>query len=371
MTEYSQRVALVTNIPTPYRIPVYGRLARLPGCDLRVVYCSGSEPDRAWRVEKESYRTTYLKPRFLSFGGRFVHINLDVWTALRDIQPEVIITTGFNPTHLLAFAYACWAGVPHVAMTDGTLNSEKKLGAIHRWVRRIVYGRSAAFLGPSEGAKDLYASYGVPSGSVFKSHLCADNDAFHAQPRDSDRPHDLLFCGRMAAVKNPLFVLQVAEALAQRLHRVVRVAFLGSGEMEAQVRESAAALAGRVEVVFLGFVQSKDLPIHYAQAKIFVFPTSWDPWGVVANEACAAGLPVLVTPEAGAVGDLLLDQVNAMVLPLDVQAWAEAALRLLTDELLYQRMSLAGLQRVMVYHFDAAAQGIWSAVQHARVARGR
>jgi glycosyltransferase involved in cell wall biosynthesis len=371
MTEVSRRVALVTNIPTPYRLPVYERLARLPGCELDLVYCSRIEPDRAWCLGQESYRTTYLRSRFLSIAGRFVHVNVDVLTTLHAMQPDVVITTGFNPTHLLAFAYARWARVPHVAMTDGTLNSEKTLSSIHRWLRRIVYRRTAAFLGPSQGSMDLYASYGVPAERVFKSHLCADNDAFMAQPKPLAPAYDLLFCGRIVAVKNPLFVLQVAQGLAERLSRVVSVAFVGSGDLEAQVREAAAELAGQVQVTFLGFVQPTDLPAQYAKAKIFLFPTSWDPWGVVANEACAAGLPVLVTSEAGSVGDLLLDQVNAMVLPLDVSAWVNGAHRLLTDRLLYERMSLAGSQRVAAYNFDAAAQGMRSAVQRALVMEGR
>jgi len=41
------RVAVVTNIPAPYRLPVYDALAAEPDIDLTVIYCSGREPDRA------------------------------------------------------------------------------------------------------------------------------------------------------------------------------------------------------------------------------------------------------------------------------------------------------------------------------------
>ena len=37
-----------------------------------------------------------------------------------------------------------------------------------------------------------------------------------------------------------------------------------------------------------GFARQEDLPRWYGASRVFLFPTQWDPWGVVANEACAA-----------------------------------------------------------------------------------
>ncbi len=359
------RVAMVTNIPAPYRIPVLERLASQPGCELQVVYCSGIEPDRAWRLAQGAYQATYLQQRFVTIRGRYVHINPDVWSALRKAAPDVVITTGFNPTHLLAFAYARLHGVAHVAMTDGTWISENLLSRVHRFLRRVVYASSGAFIGASEGSMALYKSYGLPESRMFKSHLCANNAAFLSHP-PAVRVHDLLVAGRIVAGKNPLFALAVAQRLAQRLQRAVSLAFLGSGEMEAEVRAAAAQLpTDQVQVDFLGFAQQDELPEHYARARILLFPTAMDTWGVVANEACASGVPVIVTPEAGVAGDLVVDGVNGRVMPMDVDAWAAASQQLLSDEGLYAKFSQAAKERVTDYNFDAAALGIWQAVQMA------
>lgn len=356
------RVALVTNIPAPYRIPVLERLASQPGCELHVVYCSGIEPDRAWQLQQGAFEATYLKPRFVTFRGRYVHINPDVWSALGKVRPDVVITTGFNPTHVLAFAWARLHGKAHVAMTDGTWTSEQLLSGVHRLLRRVVYAGSGAFIGASEGSMALYRSYGLPDARLFKSYLCANNAAFLSTP-PVPRVHDLLVAGRIVAGKNPLFALAVAERLGQRLQRTVRLAFLGSGEMEAEVRAAAAKLPPeQVQVDFLGFAQQDSLPAHYARARVLLFPTAMDTWGVVANEACAAGVPVIVTPEAGVAGDLVVDGVNGRVMPMDVEAWAQASEQLLCDEALHAQMSRAARERVGAYNFDAAAQGIWRAV---------
>lgn len=362
------RVALVTNIPAPYRVPVYERLARMPGCDLHMIFCSGSEPDRHWQIQAGDYRSTALRERFVTVKGRFIHVNPDVWSVLQASDPDVVITTGYNPTHLIAFAWAVWRGRAHVVMTDGTLRSEATLSGAHRFLRRRVFARSQAFVGPSEGAMDLFRSYGLPADRLFKSHLCADNDAFLSLP-DGPRPLDLLFCGRLVAIKNPLFALDVARRISGLLGRRVSLGYLGSGEMESQVREAAARLTEHVDVTFMGFAQPAELPQRYAQARLFLFPTSWDPWGVVANEACAAGVPVLVTPHAGAVGDLVIDGVNGLVLPLDAHAWAEAGARLLNDPVEWARLSAAARARVKGFSYDAAALGLWQAVQRAMADR--
>ena len=100
------RVALVTNIPTPYRKPIYEILVGMPDIDLKVFYCSEREPDREWDLKPTTYEAEFLAERFFTIGGKFVHTNPDVFRALNRFKPDVVIGTGFNPTHLFAFAYA-------------------------------------------------------------------------------------------------------------------------------------------------------------------------------------------------------------------------------------------------------------------------
>jgi glycosyltransferase involved in cell wall biosynthesis len=358
------RVALVTNIPAPYRLPIYERLAMLPGIDLQVCFCSGREPDRHWDLKALSVPHRFLRERFITVKGRFIHFNPGIWQALSVQAPQVLVTTGFNPTHLAAFVYARVKRIPHVPMTDGTVDSEAKLGLLHRWARRWVYARSAAFAGASEGSLALYRRYGVADPGLFKSQLCADNERF-AQAAPRPRDFDFIFCGRFAPGKQPLFALQVAAATARRLGRQVRLLFVGSGELELQMRREAARLAEGVAVAFAGFAAQAELPAHYAGARLMLFPTLDDTWGVVANEACASGLPVMVSPRAGVAGELVRDGENGRVLALDVEAWAAASAEILTDPALWQRMSERSRELVLPYNYANAAQGLHDAIRYA------
>ena len=362
--ERATRVAIVTNIPAPYRLPVYAALATEPGIALRVVFCSGREPDRAWDLSEFRFDHEYLKERYATWSGRFVHFNPDVWAALSRWRPDVVVTTGFNPTHLLAYAWARRHGAQHVAMTDGTRRSEAALTSLHRALRRHVYTHTAAFVGASEGSFDLYRSYGVRPSAMFKSHLCADNDDF-ARSSVRTRDVDLLFCGRFVELKQPLFALRVAAATARRLGRRLRMLFVGSGELEGALAAAAAQCTGDVETEFAGFARQSELPGHYARARLLLFPTLGDTWGVVANEACAAGVPVLTCEAAGVAGELVRDGENGMVLPLSLSRWVDATTWLLTDQAAHAAMALRGRELVQPYTYANAAHGLAAAVRHA------
>jgi len=360
------RLAIITNEPPPYRIPIFQRIAKMPGITLQVIFCARREPNRHWDLPPFEFDHVFLRERIKTVKGRYIHNNPDVIPALRRFAPDVIVNDGLNPTQLYAFSYAWLKGIPHVPLTDGTLQSEQALGKIHRLVRRIVYSRSQAFLSASTGGQHLFESYGVAPERCFRSYLCIDNEVYARTPEPEGKKFDLVFCGRMVPEKGPMFAFQVAEEVAKRLGRKASILFAGSGSEDARVRE-AAEKSDLVEASFHGFALQKDLPTIYKSARIFLFPTHADVWGVVANEACAAGRPVIVTPYAGVAGELVLDGENGFVCELDAGLWADRAASLLTQEELWERYSRRSLALVREYSFDNAAIGL---VEASRLALG-
>jgi glycosyltransferase involved in cell wall biosynthesis len=364
LTASRLRVVIVTNIPVPYREPIYEILSKEPEIDLTVVYCSATEPDRDWKLPTSHYQQVTLQENFLTVGERFIHINTDIWRTLKKLSPQIIVTTGYNPTHLLTFFYARRFGLPHVVMTDGTFDSERNLSFIHKMVRRMVFAGSAAFVGACEGSFDLFRHYGVDDKKMFKSHLCANNTAFMYPLEPLASPSDLLFSGRLVERKNPIFALQVANLVAQRLGRKVTLAVLGGGPMEGSLREASQAASEWVNLEIRGFIQQEDLPRHFQSASVFIFPSSWDPWGVVANEACASGVPVIVSPHAGVAGELVVDGENGFVLPLVLELWVDAAVKLLEDKTLHHQFSQSSQEKVCDYSFNNAAKGLAETIRY-------
>jgi glycosyltransferase involved in cell wall biosynthesis len=357
------RIALVTNKPTPYRIPVFNRLAQMPDVTLQVIFCTEREPNRLWDLPPMEFDHVFLRERFTTKGQRYIHNNVDVLSALRRFGPDIVVTTGFNPTQLYAFGYALATRCGHVTFTDGTFASEQSLGKLHRLVRRIVYARTGAYVSASAGGQKLYESYGLPEKRCFRSCLAIDNARFSAQAGLEQKRFDFIFSGRIEAVKNPVFALNVAHETARRLGRKTSILFAGSGSDEGNVKSIAMLQSDLVDIEFRGFAAQHELPALYQSARLFLFPTLWDPWGVVVNEACAAGLPVISSPNAGSVGELVRDGENGFVCPLEVGLWADKAASLLSDQALWQRYSMRSIALVQEYTYDIAARGLRDACQ--------
>lgn len=361
MSAGSLKVCVVTNIATPYRIPVYELLAQRPGIDLEVLYFADREPDRSWRLPHSSVSAETLRSWVLTVRGRHIHFTWGVMRGLRARRPDVVITTGYNPGHLAAFLYARLAGVAHVVQTDGSVESEKCLTWLHRSLRRLIVRRSQSAVAASKSGMDLLVSYGAQAENVHISPLAVDNASFAAG--GAERNLDLLVVGRLVPIKNPGFAVEVAAAVSERLGRVVSLDFVGDGDLEEDVRKAAQDLT-QVQLTMSGFQHGSDLAVKYASARVFLFPTLWDPWGLVVNEALAAGIPAIISPHAGA-KELIEDGRSGYVRPLDVGLWADLAAELISDGEKWDRFSLSAVGAVANYTFTAAADGLEFAVRQA------
>jgi len=359
------KAVLITNVPAPYRVPMLRALAEQNEIDLEVIYCAKSSIDSTLDNADQGFKTHFLHGRYVIMEKRFMHVDLSVIALLERIRPDVVITTGFIPTYLFAFAWSVVRRVAHVAMTDGTAASEAGLTRIHQLARKIVFKRSASFVGASLGSLRLFRNYGIAEDLLHLSRLCIYNERFNL-PRAPDAV-DFIFCGRFLQHKRPRFAIDVARRVAETIGRKTSLNFVGQGEQEDELRAYADTLRDFVDVQFLGYASQADLPQRYAEARVFLFPSEWDPWGLVANEACAAGLPVVVSPHAGVAGELILDGVNGYVRPLDLEAWAEVCARLILDQTLYNRLSSAGRKSVEGYTFGQAAAGLADAIRQAVV----
>src|ERR1700733_14638774 len=95
------RVAILTNIPSPYRLPVFRLLSSK--YDLEVVFDSPSEPNRQWSVPQDlGFRHCYVKGVTIPYrrkrsdldleDERYLQVRYGIWPALRRIRPQVIVS---------------------------------------------------------------------------------------------------------------------------------------------------------------------------------------------------------------------------------------------------------------------------------------
>ncbi len=149
---------------------------------------------------------------------------------------------------------------------------------------------------------------------------------WHALARGSRYPHGparktFLFLGRYAPVKGVSVLVQAYQLYRRQCREPWPLIVAGDGPLKCLF----SAVPGIQDI---GFVQTNELPSVLAEASCLVLPSIIEPWGVVIQEAVAAGLGVICTDECGA-GDVFVQpDVNGLIVPTgDAEALAAAMKR--------------------------------------------
>ena len=96
----------------------------------------------------------------------------------------------------------------------------------------------------------------------------------------------------------------------------------GDGELRGEIEATVAASGVEDKVKLLGAVDYSTLPWLYQNAQAFVHASTTEQWGLVVNEAMAAGVPVLISRRCGCAPDLVInDETASSLIPLVNLIW--------------------------------------------------
>jgi glycosyltransferase involved in cell wall biosynthesis len=360
---------ILNDIPTPWREPVFERVYNALGGAVRVVYFKSNEKRRLWSFRPGDYPKTILRGLTITVGETERFLNPGIVPLLLRLRPRLALlaTCLKDPTFWPALAILKAMGAKIALLEDTWEGRDRGIGRLQKMARRLVYATGDAFVGTSCQALALIGQYrrGLRPEQCFLSHLVADNDHFRSRltSQAGERLYDVMFSGRIVAVKNPEFFARVCAGIKTRLGRC-RVLIIGEGEASLKAAMKAVFETHGVEFTFAGFIPHEQLPDYYARARLLLLPTSGDCWGVVLNEAMLAGTPVVTTPLTAAAGELVLDGENGRILPLDLDAWIETTAGLLLDDEEWSRYSQNACRKVSEFSFNTAASGILAAFRY-------
>jgi glycosyltransferase involved in cell wall biosynthesis len=206
------------------------------------------------------------------------------------------------------------------------------------WVKGRLYRNVDAMILPAPSHGEDYERWGTPRDRMFFGLNCVDN-AFFADRCDRWRNESestrremnlpdrfLLGVGRMIEKKNWHALLKAWEArMSEVTSRGCDLVLVGDGPERGRLEEVVRS-SGIRNVHFRGFEDQEGLCRYYALASGLVLPSRHgETWGLVVNEAMAAGLPILVSRECGCAQTLVEDGVNGWTFnPADVAGIGEA-----------------------------------------------
>jgi glycosyltransferase involved in cell wall biosynthesis len=380
------RVALIASHVIQYQDPFFRRLAAEKDLDLTVFYCSraGAEPyvdpemqtELRWNLEMLSgYRHVFL--RNFGFGQRYSRlINPGIVPAIvRGRFDAVLFTLGWGTmTSLLALAACRLSGTPILLFGDSSFPPPED--SLARKARalflRTLFRLPTAFMVSGVLNAEYYRHYGADPSRFFALPFAIDNDRFAAagtlRPGERDalrsrlgldpRQFVIVFSGKLVGRKSPATIL---EAMRLMRHRAETAAlFIGHGELRSDLE--AYAREHGLNAAFAGFVNQLELPKHYALGDVFVLPSTYEPRGLVVNEAMAVGLPVIASDRVGAIGDLVREVFPAG----DAAELARQLDALIDDPARLDAMRAWSREKIATWSYDAGVAGVLEALRACR-----
>lgn len=311
------RVVFLTVMPTPYMQDLFHGIVAAGQIDLRVLYMEMAAPDTYWKEPQLPTYARLLDGRWLGFGGARLHWNRGLLRELRGARPDLIVVSGyagFTPQAALLWARA--RGIPCVLFGElPGMRQRSRTGRFLRWLaQRPVLRWADGIIAVGKRAARAYGELTHGQTPVWNLPYHCDLEPFLSisRPRPGrDGRIRFLYCGQLIERKGVDLLVRAFNGLADR-HPHIDLTLVGDGPLRAALADAVPdRLKGRVDLA--GFRQIAELPDCFAAADVFVLPSRHDGWGVVVNQALAAGMPVIVSDAVGSADDLVRPGENGAI----------------------------------------------------------
>lgn len=293
----------------------------------------------------------------LAMGHAMVRAGL----TLRDWRPDVVHAHDWLVAHP-AIALAEFFDVPLVATIHAT-EAGRHSGWISGPVSRQVHALESWLVCESDSLITCSASMreeitalfgpGLAETTVIPNGIDTDGWPFAAR-RPHDGPAELLYFGRLEYEKG---VHDAIAALARirKTHPGTTLTIAGDGTQLEFLTSCARKHRVLKATTFVGRVDHGELVHLLHRADAAVLPSHYEPFGIVALEAAATGIP-LITSTAGGLGEAVLDGVTGVsCAPRDVAALADAVRRVLDDPAAAQRRAVTARERLTDFSWPTVA----------------
>lgn len=293
------------------------------------------------------------------------------FSTLNTLNPDVIAIAGYShPGMLAALVWSLWNRKSTILMSASKEDDAPRSFRTEYIKSLLLKVFNAALVG-GQPQKRYLLKLGKPSDSVFTGYNVVGNDKFHPNnisnlPAPLHKPF-FLTINRFIPKKN-LFVLLEAYALYRQAagSQAQDLVLSGDGLLRSELEQKIHKLNIGGSVHLPGFLQQQELLPYFAHATCFIHASTQEQWGLVVNEAMAAGLPVIVSNKCGCFEDLVIEGVTGFGFePTNQQQLTELMLKIASQEVDLEKMSSAALAHIQKFSPDYFAQGLKQAVEYA------
>lgn len=318
-----KKILYLTGYPAPYRVAYFDVLGR--DADVTVLFSDRKEDQahrsQSWFVQGEgNFRAVQLEKRVTAMRGGYLCLDVVNWLKQKW---DVIVLCGYSsPTVMLAMVYLKTKRIPFWMEVDGGLiRSDSKAKYLFK---KTLVRSASGWLSTGKATTDYLVHYGAKRERVYEYPF----SSLH----ETDMPQKILTLEEKRNLRQELGIKsgKMILSVGQFIHRkgydvLLRAAtqlepgidiYIVGGVPTEEYRQMCRELELQ-NVHFEGFMKKEQLLKYYQAADLFVLPTREDIWGLVINEAMAYGLPVITTDRCVAGLDLVQNDVNGYIVPVE------------------------------------------------------
>jgi glycosyltransferase involved in cell wall biosynthesis len=394
------RLAYLVSHPIQYQAPLLRRIAREPDIDFTVLFGSDFSvrgyKDKGFGVEVNwdvpllaGYNSEFLRPlRDTGDVSAMSPISRGLYRRLQqaDGSPafDALWVHGYASVNALQAIFAANAlGIPVLLRAESWMGDRErnawKLAAKKLFFRALGHGIAAVLPIGSLNAQywRYYFGEGMPQ---FSMPYAVDNEWFAARATaalsheaairtgldlQAGRPI-VLFASKLQERKHADHLIEAyARFVAARTEdQAPYLVIVGDGEERTRL-ETLSRNLNLSGVRFTGFRNQTELPAFFHLADVFVLPSRHEPWGLIVNEAMAAGCAVIVSSDVGSHVDLVRDGVEGIVYRVgDVASLTHALHLVFATPRTAAVMGEAAQQRMTTWSFEEDVPGLRAALAH-------
>jgi glycosyltransferase involved in cell wall biosynthesis len=338
-------LSFYTNMPTPYQLDFFNELAKR--FTLQVIYFTEREADRQWnlpvtnagyttRVLKNSGLARLIQRKVVSFHFSWQIIKL-LW---KDKAPYVIVNgTYWSPNTVLVMLISYWRKKKVLLYAEPVFPTNNRLSY---WVKKYLLMLplrhcTHGILAIGKKAVEGYKAYGYAK-NIYNVPYNIDISLFDRSKLDASKlqslreryqlGNDPVLLSSGALVERKGMDTVIRAFMQATAHKRGHLIILGEGPQRPALE---ALAAGNPYIHLVGFCEKQEVPYYFGLATIFVFASRYDGWGLVINEALAAGLAIVASRETGAAADKLVHGYNGFVFAANSAEEFEGYMELLVN----------------------------------------
>jgi glycosyltransferase involved in cell wall biosynthesis len=306
MADQKPNVLFLTNLPAPYRIPIWNRMANKT--NLKVVFTLSENNWRNWSPpSKVDWQFKFLRLRCFRLGEyEFIPKFYGVGHLLKNTQ-VVIVSSWEVPIYIHVILKAWRRKIPLVIMYYSHAYSQKYKSVLIAKIRSWIYNKADLVITFGSHSTSSVKAMGVADQKILSLFNPADVIWYHKHStpkmKSENKGHRYLYVGQLIERKN---VKSLIGAFSRIRKEFDTLTIVGDGEELINLRSLAEYNQISDFVRFLGQRNSVEIVQIYSQHNTLILPSVNEVWGLVVNEALSSGMHVVVSNKCG-VTDLIKD----------------------------------------------------------------